>query len=317
MHAKDWRALPQTVALGGDTKSAKRRRLNGFLRGFSVVLLFSGVAALFVYVWLDITDISSEDGEARAVALEFVSEKGVLDEAWFRRWTGFDENSVPNLNALYRRLTEYPQVRAARVQRTAGGKLRVELRERSPIARLIDADGASRLVADDGVIFPSATFPAVQSELPVLQCAEIVSDKDSGFGRVAGMDQLAEFINLSRTNYRAFFAEWDVILLKDFPTEKSERTQPWAVVRVIPKATSRNPAQARIEEIVFSASRFREDLALFAATDAEGKLDEILKKIGGGAGTRRAVRIVFITNRKTPGKEFREMRIIPVSAGTL
>lgn len=316
MHAKDWRALPQTVALGGDTKSSKRRRLSGALRFFSVVLLFAGIVSLFVYVWLDMTaDPVSESGEARSVRLEFISEKGVLDEAWFRRWTEFDEKSAPNLNALYRRLTEYPQVRAARIRRLAGGALRVELRERTPFARLIDADGAVRLIADDGVIFPSETFPSVQSALPLLQNAKIVEDGEFGFERVVGMKPLAEFISLARANYKKLFAEWDVISLKDFPTEAAELAQPWSVLRVIPKATSRDPAQAQIAEIVFSATRFREDLALLAAADASGKLDEVLGSIGT-AGTRRAVRIIFITNRKTPGREFREMRIIPFVAGT-
>lgn len=315
MHAKEWRAIPQTVALGGDTKSAKRRRIAGAFRVCSVAVLFALVAALLVFVWRDMTAELSESGAARAVELEFVTENGVLDEAWFRRWTGFDETREPNLNALRSRLLQYPQVSEARIRRSAEGKIRVELRERTPVARLVGEDGSVRLVASDGVIFPAETFSTRERRevLPILEDAKISADPKTGFERVGGIAPLAEFINLSRARYGKLFVTWDIISLKDFPTDARELSRPWAQLRVIPKPTASNPARAQIAEIIFSASRFREDLPLFAAADADGVLDSVLAEKKG------AYRVFFITNRKTPGKEFREMRMkpLPAGAGTL
>ena len=116
MHAKEWRALPQDVALSGDTKSGTRRLFGEILRKFSVVLLVGGIASLFVYVWLDMMSGFSEE-KSGPIAVAFESDGGMLDETWFRSWTEFDENSAPNLHHLRDRIMAYPQVSAARVMR--------------------------------------------------------------------------------------------------------------------------------------------------------------------------------------------------------
>lgn len=337
LQAKEWRALPQNVALGNDTKSAKRRRKLDVLKLLCAVTLFGGLAALFAYVWRDMMHEITAPEEALPVTLEFVNDGGVLDEAWCRERTGFDENSLPNLNEMRRRLVSYPQVSDARVSRVVGGIVRVELRERRPIARLagagtsagtdlaLDADGdgnaaPTRLVASDGVIFPAETFPATQSMLPLLTDVKIIpaGEEGSAFDRVVGLAPLVDFIDLARERYKKIFADWESISLKDFPTDSRELSQPWSVLRVTPRATAHNPAQVQIVEIVFSASQFREDLKLLAAAEADGKLDAALEAAAGTGGAK-TYRILFITNKKTPGNEFREMRVIPVDfapAGT-
>lgn len=327
LRAKEWRSLPQNVKLSGDTKSTKRRRKLDALKLFAAVLLFGGCAALFVYIWRDMMREISEPTEAAPVALEFVNNGGVLDEAWCRARTDFDGKSLPNLSEMRRKLLAYPQVCDARVQRLANGKIRVDLRERRPIARLVGADGNARLVAADGVIFPAETFPQTQTMLPLLTDAKIVRAGEDGaaFDSVAGTAPLFEFIELARTKYKQLFAEWDSISLKDFPTDARELSLPWAALRVIPRATAHNPAKVQITEIVFSPAHFKEDLQLLAATEKDGRLETLLAENAPAAGTAsgpRAYRILFITNQKTPGNEFREIRIIPVggnagAAGTL
>lgn len=326
LSAKGWRSLPQDVKLRGDTKSTKRRRKLDALKLFAAAVLFGGCAVLFVWVWRDMMREISEPAEAAPVALEFVNNGGVLDEAWCRARTNFDGVSLPNLSEMRRRLLSYPQVVDARVQRLANGKIRVELRERRPIARLVDSDGNARLVAADGVIFPAETFPQTQAMLPLLTDAKIVRAGEGGaeFDSVAGTATLFGFIELARTKYKQLFSEWDSISLKDFPTDARELSLPWAALRVIPRATAHNPAKVQITEIVFSPAYFKEDLQLLAATEKDGRLESLLAESAPAAGTAvgpRAYRILFITNRKTPGKEFREIRIIPVgnapAAGTL
>lgn len=312
MHAKDWRALPQDVVLAGDTKSSKRRRRISALRVFSVILLFGGIIGLFVYVWLDMISDISQKPEVRPVGVEFVNDGGVLDEAWFRAWTSFDETQVPDLNALRDRVVAYPQVTAARILRLKDGRIRVDVRERRPVARVI-LDETPWLVADDGILFPSETFPTTQSMLPLLQDVHYTVCEKTGFKKIGGLASLVVFIDIARTRFRKQFTEWEAISLKNYPADAQDLALPWAALRIIPRATSRNPAHAQIEEIVFSASRFEEDLTLFAAADNSGKIDAVLS----APNHPKAYRILFITNRKNPNSEFREMRMIPATAGTL
>lgn len=315
MHAKDWRALPQIVALRGDTKPAKRRRKRDVLRVFSVAVLACGIASLLAYVWLDLLGETSDENAARPVGLEYSNEGGFLSEDWFRDWTEFDETRAPNLNALRARLLEYPQVLDARILRLNDGNIRVILQERSPVARWFDKSGRAWLIANDGVVFPAETFSPSQVMLPVLLDVKFFSG-DDGFRRVAGIATLAEFIELARTRYRKLLAEWDSISLADFPSDPQDIPQPWSVLRVIPRPAAQTPGHARIEEIVFSAnpSRFRDDLKLLAAADADGVLARVLGATG--ADRPKAYRVCFITNRKNPGREFREMRLVPSDAGT-
>lgn len=316
IRAKEWRSLPQNVSVSGDTRASKRRRVRNASRTISVALLFAGIAALFGYVWADMMRGVSEEGAPGAAAAEFSSEGGVLDEAWFRAWTGFDESRAPNLNRLRRRLLEYPQIKEADIRRLPGGKIRVSVRERRPIGRLVGADGAVRLVADDGVIFPSETFPPSRAMLPIFEDAKISRDAGTGFERVEGIGPLVEFVDEARTRCLPIFAEWDVISLKHFPADPNDVALPWAEIRVVPKSSAGNPSHGRVREIVFSAEpkSFRQDLRLLSAAAAEGKLEEALS---APEARKKDYRILFITNRKNPAEEFRELRLIPVpAAGT-
>lgn len=316
MRAKEWRALPQNAALRGDTRPSKRRRARGVLRAFSFTLLFCGIASLFVYVWTDMMrGLAEEGGDTRVVGVEFSDKDGVLDEAWFRAWTGFDESRAPNLNLLRRRLLAYPQILAADIRRRPEGKIRVFVRERIPIARLEDAHGNVHLVAEDGVLFPAETFPrAARGALPLLRDAKISVDEGTGFERVEGIAPLADFLTLSRTSYPEFFREWEAVSLRDFPADPSDAAMPWSALRVIPRPLASNPAEPQIREIVFSADpkTFRKDLGLLAAAAESGRLEEALRARASASG--RDYRMLFITNRKNPAKEFREMRLIPVPA---
>lgn len=226
MHAKEWRALPQDVALSGDTKSGTRRLFGEILRKFSVVLLVGGIASLFVYVWLDMMSGFSDEKKG-PVSVVFENNGGMLDEAWFRVWAEFDENASPNLHRLRNRLLEYPQVAAARVMRNPDGGLRIDVAERKPVARVVDGDGRVRLVATDGVIFPSETFPLLPAALPILQDVRIAIDTKTGFERVPGMEKLAEFIETARTGYETLFREWDTISLRDFPADLRDIDHSW------------------------------------------------------------------------------------------
>lgn len=311
MHAKEWRALPQDVALSGDTKSGTRRLFEEILRKFSVILLVGGISSLFVYVWLDMMSGFSEE-ETGPIFVEFENNGGMLDETWFRTWTEFDAMSTPNLHHLRNRIMEYPQVSDARVLRRPDGSLRVDVRERCPVARLADEDGHVRLVATDGVVFPSETFPLQQSMLPILQHARITIDEKTGFERVSGMEKLTDFIETARKGYGELFAEWATISLRDFPEDLRDIERPWSLIYVTPHPSSQNPAHAKVVEYVFSASRFREDLKLLASARANGVWEQVF----GAQNHPAAYRVLFITNRKNPPKEFREIRLIPETTET-
>ncbi len=317
MRAKEWRALPQDVALRGDTRISKRRRRRGVIRAISFTVLFCGILALFVYVWDDMMRGSAEEsGEASAIGVEFVDRDGVLGEEWFREWTGFDENQPPNLNALRARLLEYPQISDADIRRLPG-KIQVLVRERVPVARMADAHGNVSLVAADGVIFPSKTFPQqARDMLPLLEHAKISVAAETGFQRVEGIAALTEFLTTARENYPKLFGDWGAISLKDFPTDPRDASMPWCALRVFPKPTASNPAAPQIREIVFSAdpNTFHKDLRLLGAAVNSGKLDEALS--ANSSGAKHNYRMLFITNRKNPEKESREMRLIPVPAET-
>ncbi|MBQ2731825.1 MAG: hypothetical protein IJF68_02090 [Opitutales bacterium] len=311
MHSKEWRALPQNVVLSGDTKSGKRQRVYEILRKFSVVLLVGGIASLLAYVWIDMM-AGLSDEEKNPVAVHFENNGGLLDEAWFRAWTEFDENAAPNLHHLRDRLLAHPQISAARVLRRPDGMLRVDVLERKPVARLEDDDSGVRFVAADGVVFSSDAWAVRQSGLPILRDVRRAIDSKTGFDCVPVMAKLADFIETARTSYRKLFEEWDTISLRDFPSDERDIARPWSLISVVPFAAVQNPGHAKIKEYVFSATRFREDLKLLASARANGTWDMVLS-----APTRApAYRVLFITNRKNPMKEFREMRLIPLSAET-
>lgn len=317
MRAKEWRALPQDVALRGDTRSAKRRRVRDVIRTLSFSLLFCGIVALFAYIWSGmVNDVSEESGKTPVVGVEFIDRDGVLGEDWFRAWTGFDETRQPNLNVLRARLLEYPQVLDADIRRLPG-KIQVFVRERVPVARMADERGNVSLVAADGVIFPSKTFPQSACDmLPLLKHAKISVIEGSGFARVDGIAALTEFLTTARENYPKLFGDWGSISLKDFPTDSHDAAMPWCALRVFPKPLASNPAAPQIQEIIFSADpkTFHEDLRLLGSATNSGKIDEVLSAPRPGA--KRNYRMLFITNRKDPEKEFREMRLIPVPAET-
>lgn len=307
--AKDWRSLPQDVGLG-DTKPTKNRRWRIIFNTCAFTALFGVILALFVFVFADLLRELEDGNPATPTEFEFVNEGGVLTDAWFREITGIADGKIPNLNEIRLSVIAYPQVAAARVQRLSNGKIRAEIRERRPVARIADSRGNARLVASDGVIFPAETFPPTQAMLPFVSDAKIsvVPEGETvGFECVEGIAPLTDFLDLARVNYRKLYAEWDTISLKSLPTNPDDIAMPWAVFRVTPRATSRNPAHAQISQIVFSASRFREDLKLLAAAEASGTLDDVLS--GARAGASFTIR--FITNKKNPGDEFREMRVIP------
>lgn len=318
MHAKEWRALPQTVSIiglgPGGTGTTGRQFWMRVLKCFSFVALFSGIAALFVYVWMDMMDSMTGGDDAQPVAVEFVNDGGVLNEAWFRKWTAFDETNAPNLNQLRDRLLEYPQIRSARILRLNDGKIRIDIRERYPVARFVDESGQLRLVADDGILFPAETFPGVQAMLPLLQDVKVAPAENGAFSHVKGFAPVAEFLAFAHANYREQFANWAAISLKDIPLDSYEISSPWAVFRVIPRSTFCNPVQTQVSEIVFSADRFREDLRLFEAAHRAGQIEKALNAPGEARAPE--YRILFITNRKNPNREFREMRIVPVAEAT-
>lgn len=307
IRAKEWRALPQDAVLSGDTKSGTRRLFADVLRKFSVVLLIGGIASLFVYVWADMMAGFSEE-KSGPVSVSFESDGGILDEKWFREWTEFNEEAVPNLHHLRNRILEYPQVSAARVLRKPDGNLRIDVRERCPVARLIDKDGVVRLVATDGIVFPSNTFPMQQAMLPILQDVRVTVDSKTGFECVPAMEKLTDFIETARTSYGKLFREWDTISLRDFPADLRDIGQPWSLIYVVPKLSARDPSHAKVSEYVFSASRFLEDLKLLAAARDNPAWDGVF----GAPNHPPAYRVLFITNRKNPPKEFREIRLIPV-----
>jgi len=317
MRAKDWRTLPQTVAFG-DTRPTRRQRWRQLARAVAFIAIFGGILTMLGIVAREMFRDASEPIATRATEFEFVNDGGVLSENWFRERSGTTENRAPNLNEIRLRLASYPQIASVRVRRLPNDKIRVEIRERRPVARFVDGNGTMKLVADDGVIFPAETFPSTQAMLPILTDAKISrasenTDGNASFDRIEGIAPVVRFLELCRVRYKKLFAEWDTISLKDFPADPRDLAMPWSVFRVTPRATSRNPARAQISEIAFSTEFFAEDLKLLASADAAGTLDAVLDSAPAG----KNFKIRFVTNKKNPSDEFREMRMIPESAGSL
>lgn len=318
MRAKDWRALPQSVSLG-NTRPTRRQRLRKITSAVAFITIFGGIIAMLGIVATEMFHEASDPVATRPIEFEFVNDGGVLSENWFRKRVITTNESTPNLNEIRLRLASYPQIADVRVRRLPDGKIRVEIKERRPVARLVDRDGGMKLVADDGVIFPAETFPSTQAMLPLLVDANISRASGSAqgenitFDRIEGLKPVVRFLELCRIRYKKLFTEWDTISLKDLPSDARDLVMPWSVLRVTPRATSRNPAHAQISEIAFSTEFFADELKLLASADAAGTLDSILN----AAPANKNFKIRFVTNKKNPSDEFREMRMIPDTDGSL
>lgn len=307
----DWRKeIPQIVKMG-NTQPVRPRKWREYFRLFFV--LASGLAMVFLIAGVAERLANGDDEEDGLLfpRLKLVT-NGALEEAWVRDFLEIREaRASAGVIALRKKLESYPQIRRARVVREGGNVLRIELQERSAIARFRREDGRILNVGDDGVLFPAETyFASVQETLPFVYDVEFAKS-ESGFDVIRNADLLLDFLNVVRRNYPEMRRTWESVSAKDLPRVllPMHLSQPWAVLRVKPFP----PDQAdfpRVREIVFSAQNFRDELALLGSPDSIRKIREYFSRLQEESS--KEYKIVFITNRKNVRRPILEMRIIPV-----
>lgn len=305
----DWRkVIPQIVKMG-DTKPGGTRKWREYFRVF-FVLLSALVMFVVIAVVAERLANGGDAGERLSFARVKLTTNGALEEAWVRDFLNI-RGKASSVIALREKLESYPQIRKARVVRDGGDALKIELQERSAIARFRTEDGRILNVGDDGVLFPSETyFTAIQDQLPFIVDVEINS-LDNGLEAVANADLLLDFLNVARRNYPEMRRFWQSVSAKDLPQKllPMRFAQPWAVLRVKP-AFPQESGLPRVREIVFSAQNFRDELALMSSSDSLAKIREYYEQ--APEEREKEHKIVFITNRKNVRRPVLEMRIIPL-----
>lgn len=311
----DWRkVIPQAVRYG-DTDGSRKKRLKNYLNTVFAV----GTLLVVLMILAVVADrvVNGEPAEETRFAMTklTVETDGALTEKWVRDFANIRERGADiSLTALQRKLERYPQILKARVYRGNGNALRIVLKERTAVARFRQPDGKTVLLGSDGVLFPAETyFKNVQEDFPFV--TDILLP---GRGELKTIDNapLLDFLNFTLQNYPHMLRGWESISGKDVQQSMlpAKFFQPWAVLRIKPYF---NPDSElpNINEIVFSAQNFREELKLLGSADTAKKVRDFLSEHPNSR--EKKYRITFIINRKNERQPHLEMRIIPVRGGRL
>jgi hypothetical protein len=221
--ARTWRDIPQQVKPRAMSREGRRRVTWRSLRllGGVAVLGIAGLAG-----WQISKVVRSDAGEFGAPRLEPIGDHvqittdGVLDPAWVLRALALPPkatlaDAVPAV--LRARLLAGGQVAAADIERHFPRQLTVHLSERTPVARLMAALGASPpcayLVARDGVVYAGSGYdPAMVGSLPWLAGVRPAAG-GPGIARIDGMAVAAEFLARAELDAQHLYKTWRILSL--------------------------------------------------------------------------------------------------------
>ena len=228
--ARSWRDIPQPVKPRAMSREGRRRFAVSLVRSFLVfaVMVGIGLGGWQVFRAMQATAGKTPAASAAPLSAPKLETTGYLggDSTWLARTLALPRNATLmglDLDALRGRLLAQGQVQTAVLTKIFPATLRVQLTERTPVARLMARSPGSEprpyLVARDGVVFAGVGFPPeLVGTLPWLEPIKLVRDGD-GFVPVAGMVVVAELLGKARLEAEHLYKTWHVVSLAGLNTD--------------------------------------------------------------------------------------------------
>jgi cell division protein FtsQ len=185
---------------------------------------------------------------------------GVLDQAWVGRALALPKGTslmTLDLTALESRLLGSRQVQSVMLRRRfADNTLAVNLRERTPVARVMVRDGAAapvlRLVARDGVVYEGSGYERSGLErLPWLDGVALRRAAKGGFEPIASMGLVAGLLSAAEGLVPQLSAGWQVVSLARLAGDQEIIVRSREIPEIIFAAEDDYPRQlAKLDYIV-------------------------------------------------------------------
>jgi len=239
--ARSWREIPQPVKPRAMSREGKWRRMTSVLRAMGATLVVGGVAWGLWEVTRTLQETPRKMPEAaRAVAIKQLELRtdGVLDNAWLARTLALPKAvslMELDLQSLRLRLMASGQVNAATLTKNFPDTLKVQVGERSPVARVMaNWRGESRalVVARDGVVFEGVGYGAAMlATLPWLDGVKLTRSADH-YQPVENMGLVAELLARARLDAEHLYQTWQVVSLARLESDGAieVRTKPGTTV---------------------------------------------------------------------------------------
>lgn len=239
--ARTWKSISQDIKPRAMSREGKRRLTLSGLRVVGVALVIAGVAwgSWEVRQALQENPNTVPDS-AKTVALKHLELRtdGVLGNDWLARTLALPKNASLmelDLQSLRQRLLASGQVTSASLTKSFPETLKVQVAERSPVARLmaeLHGEKMALLVARDGVVFEGVGYDvAMIGTLPWLDGVEL-KRTEGKFQPVENMGLVADLLGRARFDAEHLYKTWQVVSLARLKTdgELIVRTKPGTAV---------------------------------------------------------------------------------------
>jgi hypothetical protein len=236
-----WRDLRPTSSRKPASKTARRKRSLGLLKGFSILLCVLSVITGAWYVTRsdfkqNFFALNEMDPPINQVVFD---SDGVLDHRWFQNWYGpLRGRSLMqiDLHKLQSDLVNEPQIASSKVSRVFPSTLKVEVLEEAPVLvlRLGKKGGGYQdwLVSSHGDLYQGSGY--ARNSISLLPSLLISPDQlkldpeGRGYCRLDGIEAVTPLLELARREYPGIYRDWKVVSYAN-PNE----TGPGSFVKVI------------------------------------------------------------------------------------
>lgn len=154
----------------------------------------------------------------------YFTSNGVLDHSWMSNAVDIGADTplmAIDIHRLQEQLSSVGQIRSAVVERVFPDGLLIRLEEYEPLLRLVvqETGGQRRvfLVSRQGYVYRGQGYPArMLQDLPYLAGISLRKNATGEYLPVAGIDTVAEFLDLSRILVPSLYAGWSYLDLSAY-----------------------------------------------------------------------------------------------------
>lgn len=220
---RSWRDIPQEVKPRAMSKSGRRRYW------MEITKVCAGVALMVSVVWGTVEVVSTFENRPKEVARTAESvpvrelqlgTDGVLTREWLSQTLGLPRGTTLmelDLVKLREKILAHKQVRSAVLTKVFPATLRVDIAERSPVARIRvqvgKDDPRTHFVSRDGIVYlPEHYEDGLMESLPWLE-VERLSRAGGHFAPITGMDKVSELLAKARYEAEHLYRGFRVVSL--------------------------------------------------------------------------------------------------------
>jgi len=216
---RSWRTIRQDVTPRAMSARGRRRQQMAWFKGAALVALTGAVAwgvYEMVHTWENDRAAIASAVKSEPVKDIVVITDGVLGNDWAARVLALPRHTTLmalDLAALREKLMAVGQVRVAVLTRNFPDTLRIDLQERTPVARIQVEDGGGKkqlLVAKDGVVYEGVNYDkALLATLPWLADFRLRrADNGPGYAPIDGMKAVADLLTTAQLQAPHLYREW-------------------------------------------------------------------------------------------------------------